>query len=1142
MENATNWILNTQSNWKKLTRTVFLMSLLCCCANVQANELEQKLTISGSNISIQKVFQTIKRKTGLTIFYSNELLNDKEVVNIDFKNQTVSKVLDYILHDKNIGYEVKSSNVIALTKLPEKIREETRVVIPQVKEILVTGSVSDSRGEALIGVSIVIRGTTKGTTTDNEGKFSISVNSASDILTFSFVGFKTLDVPVNSKTTITIVLESSLNVLDEAVVIGYGTQKKSDISGAISSIKGNDLNSTPSNTMIQSMQGRASGVDIRVASNAPGGGMRIRIRGTNSINASSQPLYVIDGFPIDNISTSPDAAGNTAQPADPLSSISPNSIASIEILKDASATAIYGARGANGVVIITTKRGTEGKPTVDFDYSLKIARVRKKLDLANAEELAILTNEWATNTNVPLIYDGVNKPLPVKLGEGTDWQDQIFRTAQTHTYNLSVSGGTPTTKYLISGNYLNEDGIIIESNFRRGGLKFNLDQNFGKRIRAGISLNLNRSVNHAIPSDGVGFQNDSPLWNALATTPVIPVVDNSGNYVHNHNETFKILENPVSIAKTRTDITTINRTLGTAFIDFDILKNLVFKVKFGTDLINSKRNTYVPNTAQTQALPNLGIASIGALQSLNTLAEYTLTYSGFIGANNRITAMGGYTYQERKTENALTTVQDFFTNTLSYNNLGIGSNIRPSSSSAVETGLLSYIGRLTFINRDKYIFTGTIRRDGSSKFASSNKWGVFPSAALAWRISKEPFMANISAINDLKLRSSYGLTGNESIGAYSSLALYNTSKPIIGGIPVVGLTPNRIPNPNLKWEKTSQFNVGLDLEAFNGKVTFTAEYYYKKTADLLLNVSIPNQSGYGSSVQNIGVIANKGLEFSLGLNNQFRGVKWTSNVNISFNQNKLLALATGPTKLIFNIGQGETAAFSIAEIGKPLGMFYGYRFDGIWQTKEEIIAAGNKVGGLFNPGMVRYKDLNGDGFKQNTDDREIIGNPNPKFIFGFSNSLMYKNWNLLVFINGSYGNKIANLNRISLLSQPQKHNVMQEYFDQRWRGPGTSNTVEAPISHGAEWNNFSDRDVLDGSYLRFKTMSLSYDFSKNSFGLEWIKRLQLYFATDNLFTITKYSGFDPEVDLYSSSNVQLGVDNGAYPSSKSIRIGIKLGF
>ncbi|MEQ6120364.1 SusC/RagA family TonB-linked outer membrane protein [Reichenbachiella sp. MALMAid0571] len=559
--------------------------------------------------------------------------------------------------------------------------------------------------------------------------------------------------------------------------------------------------------------------------------------------------------------------------------------------------------------------------------------------------------------------------------------------------------------------------------------------------------------------------------------------------------------------------------------------------------MNSKRNIYVPTTAETQALANVGIASIGIIQSTNWLAEYTLNYKKSFGTDHRIIALAGYTVQTRQTESVFSESDDFFTDKLEYNNLGVGSNPRPSTSNTVETGLLSYIGRLNYILKDKYIFTGTIRRDGSSKFGDDNKWGVFPSAAVAWRLGDESFMQGLKIFSDLKVRSSFGLTGNQNIGSYSSLALYNSVRTIIGDGPVIGLVPNKIPNPDLKWEKTSQFNTGIDMELLEGKISFSVDYYIKRTSDLLLNVSIPNQSGYGSSTQNIGEVENKGFEFSLGLNNSFGAVKWNSNFNISFNRNKLVSLPEGTDELIFSLGRGESAhGHSIALPGQPLGLFYGYHFEGIWQSEEEIIAAGNIVGGLNRPGLVKYADLNGDGFKQNDGDREVVGNPNPDFIYGFSNDFTYKNFNLSIFINGSYGNEIADLNRIGLLAQPQKHNVYQQVFDERWTGPGTSNTIEAPLTNAGEWKNFSDRDVLDGSYLRVKTINLSYNLPVSSWAVDWFRSAMVYVAADNLITITNYTGFDPEVDLYSGSNAQLGVDNGAYPKSKSIRIGVKLGF
>ena len=1117
---------------------VLTILMLVFVMHISARSYSQnsKLSLSMQNVSIKQILERIEDQSEFRFLYSDSKINVEKKIDVDFTNSSIENILSYIFKVSGITSKIVDRQILLSTEL-----ENVSILTQQQKSI--SGKVTDSTGGGLPGVSVVVKGTTNGTITDSNGNYSINNVQEKSILQFSFVGMKKQEILAGSKAKIDVLLLEDAIGLDEVVAVGYGTMKKSDLAGATASMKGDDLQNTPANTLVQSLQGRASGVDIKTASNAPGGDIRIRIRGTNSINASSEPLYVIDGFPIDNNNTAPQGAGNSAQSSSPLSSISPSEIESIEILKDASATAIYGSRGANGVVLVTTKNGKAGKAKVDFDYSLNIASVRKKLDLCNAEELAILTNEYCTNNALPLIYNGITKPLPKDLGEGTDWQNAIFRTALTHNYNLSVSGGTEKAKYLVVGSYLDQDGIIIESNFKRYSLRFNLDQTISDRVKMGVNMSANRSVNDAVPSDGTGYQNDSPLWSALATTPVIPIMDANGNYVHNYSEANKILENPVSIAKTRTDITYTNRILTNAFTDITITNGFTFRANFGADLINSKRNVYIPNTAQIQALPNLGVASIGTVQSLTWLSEYTLNYKKDFGVDHRFSAMAGYTAQGTNIESVFSETDDFFSNKFEFNNLGVGANPRPSASSTIDNGLLSYIGRLNYAYKDKYLFTGTVRQDGSSKFGVDNKWGTFPSAALAWRASQENFLKSSKIISDLKFRSSYGLTGNQNIGSYSSLALYNTTRIVMGGLPIVGLVPGRIPNPALKWEKTAQFDLGFDAVLLNGKFNLSADYYIKKTKDLLLDVTIPNQSGYLSSVQNIGEVENKGFEFSISLNEAFGNIKWNSTFNMSFNRNKLISLPEGTNRLIFGIGRGESAVgSSIALPGKPLGQFFGYHFLGIWQTNEEIIAAGNVVGGVNRPGLPKYADLNGDGFKQNDDDREVIGDPNPDFIYGFSNDFTYKNFKLSIFINGSYGNKIANLNRIGLLTSPQKHNVLQIYYDQRWTGPGTSNTIEAALINAGEWKNFSDRDIEDGSYLRVKNISLSYNLPLKTYGIRWINNTQIYVAGENLITLTKYTGFDPEVDLYSTSNVSMGVDNGAYPSSKIIRFGVKLGF
>ncbi|SDM05469.1 TonB-dependent receptor [Kriegella aquimaris] len=1130
----------------KLTTFLLIVSLF----EIQANSYAQgtKLTLNLENASIEQIFDEIESISEFRFLYESAQIDLNRKVTLRIEGKKIADVLALLFDHTNIAYKTRNRQVILTRKAmnraaPLKVSgsaldEESSV------QSQITGVVTDADGAPLPGANILEKGTTNGTQTDFDGKFVLDIADDSAVLVISYIGFATKEVSVNGQSNITIGLIEDAAGLEEVVVVGYGTVRKKDLTGSVASVKGTDLEKTPTNTFVQALQGKASGVDIRAASNAPGGGIRIRVRGTNSINASSQPLYVVDGFPIDNGNTTPEAGGNRASASDPLTSISPAEIASIQVLKDASATAIYGARGANGVVIVTTKRGGIGKAKIDFEYSTSISSVRKKLDLANAEELAILTNEWAINNNQPLIYDGVNKPFPEDLGEGTDWQDQIFRSAITNNYNLTVSGGREGTRYLVSGNYMDQDGIIIESNFKRAGLKFNLDQDLGKRLKFGMNANITRTINDAVDSDGGGYQNDTPLWNALATTPVIPVTDSEGNYVHNHDETVKVLENPVSIAKTRTDITYATRVLSNAFLQYQLFNGLSFKANFGADLINSKRNAYTPTTAETQALPNKGIASVGNVQRTNLLAEYTFNYNRSFGDRHRLDAVIGYTYQNNKLESVFSRTDDFFTDLVEFNNLELGSDPRPSKSGATKTALLSYLGRVNYVFADKYIATASIRRDGSSKFGTGKKWGVFPSGAIAWRLVEEDFIKNLNVFSALKLRGSYGLTGNESIGAYNSLALYAaTNQPIIGGVPVVGLAPNRINNPDLKWERTKQTDVGLEMGLFEGRLNLEAGYYVKTTEDLLLSVAIPTQSGYTTSVQNIGKVENRGFEFDLGMNHTFGKLTWNSNFNISFNRNKLLELPEGTDELINGIGRGETAyGQSIAQVGKPLGQFFGYRFDGIWESEEEIVAGGNSVGGVNRVGLPKYRDLNGDGFNRNLDDKEVVGDPNPDFIYGFTNSFAFKNLNLSIYINGSQGNDLANMNTIGLFAQPQKHNVLQKAFDERWQGPGTGNTIEAPLTNAGEWKNFSDRNVEDGSYLRVKTINLSYNLPIDELGLDWCRSAQLFIAADNLITVTNYSGFDPEVDLYASNNVSFGVDNGAYPSSRSFRIGMKLGF
>ncbi len=594
----------------------------------------------------------------------------------------------FVLESNAIAYESTDDKAIRDKKakllIPLKLKTSPNGLVPQIQ---ISGQVLDENSQPLPGANIVEKGTTNGTQTDFDGQFSIYIDSRDAILSVSYIGYVTTEVNVSNESDISniIVIMSLDSAIEEVVVVGYGTARRRDLTGSIVSVSAEDVQKTPSNNFLHSIQGRAAGVDIKASNNEPGGGIRIRIRGTSSINSGSQPLYVVDGFPLpEDLNT-----------ANPLLSLSDSEIESITILKDASATAIYGARGANGVVIITTRRGAPGRAKLDLGYSTQISTVRNKLDLANAEEIAILTNEWAANNNRLPIYDGVKKPLPEELGEGTDWQDEIFRTALTHRVNLSVSGGNEKSTYLISGDYLDQDGIIIESNFKRAGVKVNFNQQFGNRLSLGLNVNANRSISNRVPTDGTGFTADTPLWNAQTATPVIPVRDANGNFVHNHDESVKVLENPVSIATTRTDVGRVTRILSTAYVQYDIIEGLNFKAHFGLDLLHSKRQLYAPTTVETQTINHNGQATILGGDNTNILNDYSLNYNKSWGIH-RLDLTLLHSIQTNKRESFSAQTQDFINDILEFNNLGSGSNPRPSGSFVSENGLLSYLGRVRY--------------------------------------------------------------------------------------------------------------------------------------------------------------------------------------------------------------------------------------------------------------------------------------------------------------------------------------------------------------------------------------------------------------------------------------------------------------
>jgi TonB-linked SusC/RagA family outer membrane protein len=776
----------------------------------------------------------------------------------------------------------------------------------------ISGKVSGENGSSLADVNVIVKGTNTGTVTDASGNFTIAVPEQGATLVFSLVGYGQREVSIRNQSVINVSLLQQNRELNEVVVIGYGTTRKSDLTGSVVSIKSEDLKRTQVTTFDQALQGRAAGVQVTQLSGKPGSETSIRIRGTSSINAGNEPLYVIDGMLVSSDGGDLSTGVTRGPRISPLSSINPGDIESIEILKDASATAIYGSRGANGVVLITTKRGRAGVGSVSFETYYGTQQISHKVEVLNAEQFANLVNEAKMNANATPVY--VN---PRNLGKGTDWQDEILRTAPMASYQLSFSGGDEKTRYNISGGYFNQQGIITNSDFKRYSFRANLDRDVTSRLTVGNSITFSRVSSSGVLTNA-GTIVPGVTTSAMLFNPVLPVYDSAvkGGYTY-ENDRGKTLGNPVAEAKEYASYSTIARLLGNVYAKYKIIEGLDFRTSFGIDQFTSRENSFGPNfLKRTEA--SKGEASIGDIHGLTWLNENTLTFNTRIKEDHAFNILAGYTMQQFNNQSMFAYAFDFPDARTGYHNIAAGLNPQKPSNSESQWSLISYLGRVNYTLKNKYLFTATGRIDGSSKFADGRKYGFFPSGAFAWRASDEKFMRGIKSISDLKFRVSYGVIGNQNIAPYQSLALVGPySEGVFNGTEIyTGREPLSYVNRDLKWESTRQLDIGVDVALFNSRLSLTADYYQKKTFDLLLSSPIPFTSGFGSTLLNIGNIVNKGFDFDIRSVNTTGAFKWNTSLNLSINRNQVTNLANNNTDILFS--------GSLLRVGQPIGTFYGY--------------------------------------------------------------------------------------------------------------------------------------------------------------------------------------------------------------------------
>ncbi|SKC03838.1 SusC/RagA family TonB-linked outer membrane protein [Dyadobacter psychrophilus] len=1001
------------------------------------------------------------------------------------------------------------------------------LAFPGLAQTLIKGKVTSTNDQsALPGINVLIKGSTTGTTTNTEGFYELQAGDDA-ILVISGIGYLTQEIPVKRRSQVNVQLSDDTRQLNELVVVGYGTQKKRDLTGSVSSLDAKDFNKGVQTSVDQLIAGRSPGVQVTQSSSEPGGGVTIRIRGANSINANNEPLYVIDGLPINNTSVVPGSTVVTEQaPRNPLNALNPNDIESVEILKDASATAIYGSRGANGVILITTKKGVKGKLNVNYAVSGGISEVTKQVPVLNAKQYTSLLNDLRADQKQAPEFSAEQIE---QIGDGTYWQDEIFRKGSVQNHQLSFSGGQDKFNYYASLNYLDQKGVVISSGIKKYTGRVNLNYTDDK-FKFGLNLNSSNVKDDFVPN-GVSVNEGAGVINtAIFQDPTLTIKNPNGTWTQTQ---IVNLENPVGLANEVSDFATTNRTFASVFAEYFFLPELSAKVNFGTDRQDSRRDIFTSRLTK-RAEGTKGVANVLTSNSYNNLIEVTARYNKAFNKNHQLEILGGYTFQEFETSTLTAGAQNFPLDALGTDNLAAGAQSTFSlGTGRTKNQLLSYLGRVNYNLYDKYLLTASIRADGSSRFGDNNKYGVFPSVALGWRIKDELFLKNVNAITDLKFRASYGVTGNQDIGSYKSLVLLGPQgQAIFDGTPYVGISTTQLPNPDLKWETTTQLDLGIDFGVFDNRLTGSIDYFQKETKDLLLQLPVPRTTGFTTTFKNIGGLKNSGFELGLNSINITAPFTWRTSANFSTIKNEVTDLGALP--FILGGSAGFTNDFTIIRKGDPLNAYYGYIVDGVFQTGDNIASSAQP---LSRPGEYKYRDVNGDG-TINSQDRTILGSPFPKFTYGLNNDFTYGPFNLSFFFQGVQGSQIFNLNRTESENPISfRRNRLVETYTDRWTpaNPTNANSSAIPVAV-AYTSNVNSRAVEDASYLRLKTLQLTYNFPTAKW--KFVRNVQIYVTGQNLFTITKYTGYDPEVSAFGTSNVR--ADYNAFPLSRTYTAGLSI--
>lgn len=1107
-----------------------------------------KVSLEMNNSTVEKILQTIEEKSDYYFLYNSKLINVDRRVSIRVKDATIASVLERLFKSEEVDYEVKGSQIILS---PKEIYSQIAVVAEslQQQKKTITGIIVDAVGVPVIGANIIEAGTTNGTVTDIDGKFSLSIENNASIHV-SYIGYLEQDISTIGQNSFNITLLEDTKALEEVVVVGYGSMRKRDLTGSVGQVSSSVLESLATNRIEQALTGQVSGVQVISKSGMPGQSPIIRIRGIGSITAGSEPLYVIDGFPTDNIQT-----------------LNPSDIESIDILKDASSTAIYGSRGSNGVIIINTKRGITGKPIITTDISYGVSKVYDIPRMMNGPELAEyaywsvrnrnldlgVTNEVLDNT-VPTKWPRLALPNPQwEVINGTkivdfDMVREILRTAPENRYMIGVNGGSENVQYLLSAEYLNQQGVVKNSNFDRLSLRANVDVKLSKRTSIKFNLNpsfTNENMSYESSSDNYGgYMSGSPVNRAQLWPSYFPARDENGEYfMFNHNDASQEW-NPLAQVNEVLNNRKRARIFTNLVLDYQIYNDLRFNVMIGGTISNSTSTRFEPRLPVFSSggdYYNIAFGRDESSMNLNWITEYTLHYNKTINRHN-IQALGGFTAQADWLKGSSLGSNRYPNNLIPYLS-AVAGILSEGYANVNEWSMVSYLTRLNYNYDSKYYLTASWRADGSSRFGLDNKYGYFPSVSFAWRMSQENFLRDFKNLNDLKLRISYGHTGNNNIGNYDHIATIEYIRTALGGGAVEGYAPNRLSNPILTWEVQKQINAGLDFSILNNKLVLTFDYYRSRNTNLLLNVNIPATTGFTRTNKNIGEIENTGYDIQVRTENiNTRNFRWSTNFNISAFKNKIIAL--GPE------GDPIRSTAHITQIGRPIGMFYGYKIDGVFMNQAEVDKGpifGRGTSNQSRPGDLRFVDTNDDGIINSLDQVEM-GNPHPDFTYGMTNNVSWKNISMSVSFYGSYGNEILNLAAVGILNK--RGNRVGQLATQlnHWKTAEEPGDGKAPRPNDASTGGnrqISQHFIDTGSFLRINNLRLNYDIP-----ISEIKKLinvrslqaQLYFNVANLYTFTNNkTSFNPDVSN-STASLTPGVSFSDYPLPRTYLLGINIKF